>query len=205
MRVTAVERDAAMCGLAARRLAGYGERLRLLQACASDTGLADAHADFVIARYLFQHLPDPEAVAREALRILRPGGVAAVIDIDVQLLGIVTPAIPVVQAIFARGRSHQADQGGQPFVGRHLWRTLRDAGFQAPRLRAFVYHSDELGKEAFEPLLSADQLLPAHAAGRVSHPEMAVAAAAVRRFLADPEAYVLMLGFMATGRKGNSS
>ena len=110
--------------------------------------------------------------------------------------------MPVVQSIFERGRRYQADTGGRPLVGRHLWRILRDAGFEQPRLQAFTYHSDELGKEAFLPLLSVDQLQAAREAGHISQPEMAIATASVQHFLHDPNGFVLMLGLLATGRKG---
>jgi SAM-dependent methyltransferase len=201
MRVIAVDADAAMLELAARHAS---PRLTLLQAPAGELPLPDGEADFVLARYLFQHLAGPEAAATEMLRILRPGGTCAVIDVDAQLLGVVTPSMPVVQGIFERGRRHQANTGGRPLIGRHLWRILRDAGFEQPRLQAFTYHSDELGKEAFLPLLSVDQLEAARAAGEISQPEMAIATASVQHFLRDPGGFVLMLGFLATGRKGAS-
>jgi SAM-dependent methyltransferase len=201
-RVVAVDADASMCALATSVLAPHRSRSRVVQAAAHATGLADASAGFVLARYLFQHLHDPASAAAEALRILRPGGTFAVIDVDAQLLGIVTPVPPLVQGIFERGRRHQASTGGHPLIGRELWKIVRAAGFEEPRLRAFVYHSDELGKAAFEPLLSADQLQAARAAGELSEPEMAIASAAVRHFLRDPGGFVLMLGFMAIGRKG---
>jgi SAM-dependent methyltransferase len=202
-RVIAVESDGAMIELAASRL-GEHPRLTLLEAPAEATGLPDGEADFVLARYLFQHLDEPQRVAAEALRILRPGGMCAVVDIDAEMLGIVTPRIPIVQGIFERGRRHQANRGGRPLIGRQLWRLLRDAGFEQPRLRSFTYHSDELGKEAFLPLLDVDQLEAAHAAGHISEAEMSIARAAVQHFLRDPAAFVLMLGLLATGRKGTA-
>jgi SAM-dependent methyltransferase len=50
--------------------------LRFVQADAGDTGLESAAYDFVIAADLFEHLypEDSERVAREAFRLLRPGG-----------------------------------------------------------------------------------------------------------------------------------
>jgi ubiquinone/menaquinone biosynthesis C-methylase UbiE len=203
-RVIAIEADAEMLAIASSRLARHaGSRLELRHGSAEAPGLQENDADFVLARYLFQHLAEPGTVAAESLRILRLGGTCAVIDVDAQLLGIVTPAMPVVQSIFERGRRHQAGTGGRPLVGRHLWRILRDAGFDHPRLQAFTYHSDELGKEAFLPLLSVDQLQAAKAAGHISQPEMAIATASVQHFLNDPNGFVLMLGLLATGRKGS--
>ena len=43
--------------------------------------LRDGEVDAVFANLVFHHLPDHDAAAREALRVLRPGGVAVVSDL----------------------------------------------------------------------------------------------------------------------------
>ncbi|WP_206491775.1 class I SAM-dependent methyltransferase [Rhodococcus sp. KRD162] len=50
------------------------------RAPAEHTGLPDGRADIVFARALVHHLPDASALATEAFRLLRPGGVAIVQD-----------------------------------------------------------------------------------------------------------------------------
>jgi SAM-dependent methyltransferase len=59
-----------------------GKKVRYLQAHAEHTGLPDASADLVVAIWLFHELPRKAraAVVREALRILRPGGVFAIME-----------------------------------------------------------------------------------------------------------------------------
>lgn len=47
---------------------------------AERTGLPEGRADIVFARALVHHLPDSSAVATEAFRLLRPGGIAIVQD-----------------------------------------------------------------------------------------------------------------------------
>src|SRR5262249_19037518 len=77
---------------AARR--GYGESIALLPANAAAVGLAENSFDFVIARLLFQHLADPMPVAREAFRLLKPGGIFVIVDIDYDIFGPVVPHVP---------------------------------------------------------------------------------------------------------------
>jgi ubiquinone/menaquinone biosynthesis C-methylase UbiE len=201
-RVTAVEVDAAIHADAKRRFADTApERLQLHCASAEATGLASDQFDFAMARYLFQHLDAPVAVTTEARRILRPGGQLVVIDIDAALWGVVTPYHPALQQVFQKAGRWQTSQGGNRLVGRQLWRFLKEAGFEDLHLDAFVYHSDALGITAFQPQLSPIRLLPALKAGLISPSEFALVNTAYQQFLDNPEAYILMVGLMAHGRK----
>jgi ubiquinone/menaquinone biosynthesis C-methylase UbiE/uncharacterized protein YbaR (Trm112 family) len=65
---------------AERRRADCNGVIHLVQADACRLPFADDSFDLVFARGLLHHLPDPEAGAREMARVLRPGGVALVLD-----------------------------------------------------------------------------------------------------------------------------
>jgi ubiquinone/menaquinone biosynthesis C-methylase UbiE len=199
-RVTALDADPAMLERARGRLAGDG-RVQLVEARAESTGLPEGSFDFVLARYLFQHLPVPEAVALEARRVLRPGGRLAVVDHDAALWGIVAPTFPEVQPIYAKTGRAQAARGGDRLVGRKLWRILRAAGFESVELEAFVYHSDALGLDAFAPQMDPDRMLTFVREGSITADEHARVEEAYRRFRATPGAYVLMIGLMACGER----
>jgi ubiquinone/menaquinone biosynthesis C-methylase UbiE len=54
---------------------------RLLQSDCTDTSLGDGSADRVLASFLLSYLSDLDALAREAARLLRPGGVVHVSDL----------------------------------------------------------------------------------------------------------------------------
>ncbi|MEM8663884.1 MAG: methyltransferase domain-containing protein [Pseudomonadota bacterium] len=50
--------------------------------------------DIIYARYVMMHLPDPVAVARSILGLLRPGGTAVIIDPDMRTLRAADPTHP---------------------------------------------------------------------------------------------------------------
>lgn len=76
--VDAVELDPAMIGRASRRLAGYGDRVRLVQGSAADLRAAlddvDGHYDAVFDFGIIHHIPDWRAAVAEVSRVLAPGG-----------------------------------------------------------------------------------------------------------------------------------
>lgn len=95
-----------------------------------DLGLADASVDLVFAREVFQFLPEPERAASELLRVLRPGGLACVSDMDDALRITWPPASPLLERLVGTVARLQHEQGGDRFVGRKLTSYLRGAGFE---------------------------------------------------------------------------
>jgi ubiquinone/menaquinone biosynthesis C-methylase UbiE len=199
-QVCAVDVRADLLAEAERRLGRIeGARLELRQASAAETGLPGDRFDLVIARFLFQHLEDPLAAAKEAYRLLRPGGRLVVIDMDAALWGLAEPFSPALQPILAKAERLQLERGGNRLMGRYLPRLLETAGFERARLEAFIYHSDALGIEAFRAQMSPARLLPALRRSLISRAEYDLVVAEHERFFESPLSFVLMVGLLAHG------
>ena len=76
--VYAVDNSAAM--LDHLRLTNPPENLKLIQADAANTGLDSACADVCLAAFVLHEVDSPETVIAEAYRLLKPGGLAVVVE-----------------------------------------------------------------------------------------------------------------------------
>lgn len=104
------------------------KRVTFTQGDAHTLEFEDATFDLVYARYLLEHVADPERVIREMRRVKKPGGRVGVCENDVSLLRFdpPCPAFDRAWEIFTR---FQATLGGDGLVGRRLFRLFRAAGF----------------------------------------------------------------------------
>lgn len=130
-RVDAVDRSEVLIDLAARRLReeplpagcapvhyGIGDVTRL--------AFADETFDVVRAERVLQHVPDPDAVLAELLRVTRRGGLMSLVDTDWQSL-----VIDGVRDDLVRRLSERIWPGsttGRSAMGRTLRRRMRSGG-----------------------------------------------------------------------------
>jgi ubiquinone/menaquinone biosynthesis C-methylase UbiE len=196
--IVALDSDVRMLNTARKMLPDFQplHRVSFQEASASDTRLPSHSFDVAISRYLFQHLRDPQAAAIEIRRVLRPGGVHIVIDVDDGLWGLVEPRFPEFEAWHLQRAKAQCGHGGDRFRGRRLGRILREAGYRNVELDVFAYHSDECGIEAFAAHLDPNQFLPLLDEGRMSVAEYAKAKVLYRKFLESRDAFLLTIGFI---------
>jgi ubiquinone/menaquinone biosynthesis C-methylase UbiE len=200
--VTAVELDPTMCAVARSRLAGYlGERLEIVQTSILYTDLPEDSFDFAFARYVFQHLSAPDIAAAEMFRLLKPGGRVAVVDVDDDLGGLVAPNGAAFAQLARRVQQVQASSAGDRHIGRKLWRLLANAGYVHLGLDTVVFHSDDLGLEAFLPQYDPERYRPFVVAGGLSADEWEQYRRAYAQFLAAPDALILQLIMLASGTK----
>ena len=157
--------------------------------------------DFAIARLLFQHLPDPIEVAKETFRVLKPGGVLVITDVDGDLFWLLDPPLPEAGLISERLTQGQAAQSGDRHIGRKLWRILKSTGFQDLDLEVITAHSDDLGIQAFLPQLDPDLLLQLVKVGLLSDAELIQIQRSRESFINASDPFALLMWFMVSGVK----
>lgn len=199
--LTALEPDASLLEQARRtvRAAGQASSVQWTLGSIHDNNLPDNAFDLVLVRYVLQHLDDPVAAAAALLPKLSARGRLAAIDVDAAMWGVAEPQSPTLANLHIRAAFDGAGRMGDRLIGRRLWRILQQAGYRDCHQEAYVYHSGEQGIALFEPQLDPARWLPAVACGALSWDDYLALLHAHRRFMADPEAYVMLLGFAAHG------
>lgn len=102
--------------------------VRYVQGDAHNLKFDDESFDLVYARYLLEHVSEPEVVLREMSRVTRCGGRVFACENDITLLRL-DPPCPVFERVWQSFQKHQENLGGDSRVGRRLYRLFRQAGF----------------------------------------------------------------------------
>jgi ubiquinone/menaquinone biosynthesis C-methylase UbiE len=147
--VVGIDLSAPNLKLAHQQAERLGKRITFSQRAAEKTGFADGSFDLVTATMLIHEMPMPvlRRVLAEALRVLRPGGLLAVLDFA-----------QTGDAFRDFAMAGHGARNNEPYMP-HLFRTdvprlLRDVGFQDPESLPFDERGGGLRADGTWPMRS---------------------------------------------------
>ena len=195
--LAAARKDAAARGLTNRR---YDE------ASVYQLPYADGSFDVAYAHQVFQHLREPAAALREILRVLRPGGLVAVRDVD---WGTATywPADPWLDRFVETHFKTWYRNGGEPRMGRELRALFNAAPVTDVQVTAAVWcyttqaDTTEWGDSYSARLLTSPMGERPVEYGFASRADIEAMAAAFRAWGAHPDALWAFVHMAALARK----
>ncbi len=193
----AARRDAAARGL---------ENLRYEIGSVYELAFPDASFDAAYAHQVFQHLREREVALREMLRVLRPGGLIAVRDVD---WGTVAywPRDPWIDRFIEVHERTWYQNGGEPQMGRQLRALFNGAGIADVRITASVWCYATRGETTEWGQSYADRLVSSPMGDRpveysyASREDIQAMASALRAWGSHPDALWAFIHIAALGRK----
>lgn len=164
----------------------------------------DGAFDAAHAHQVLQHLAAPEAAAREALRVLRPGGVFGVRDADYATMQ-AWPREPLLDRWLDLYHAVATRNGADADAGRRLAAWLRAAGFVDLRVTAtaMVFAEPEAarnwGNSWSERIVASSLADQAVEYGLASREELQAIAEAWRRWADHPDAFFMYVNVECVG------
>jgi len=160
-----------------------------------DLPLPEAQFDFVYARFLFQHLARPRQALDNIRRVLKPGGILCVLDIDDNWTSF-APGSEAFTGFIRQSGAGQKRRGGNRLIGSQLFGLLRRAGFRNVAVRIHPLTTEELGLRTFLGLAVMFRAQMLSKPGRLlALPRLGKIRAAAQ----DPDAWGAVGIFLATG------
>lgn len=104
--------------------------------------------DFVYARFVFQHLEEPELALSNVWNVLKPGGVLCILDVDDNWTSFSPESDAFVKFIRKAGAG-QKRKGGNRLIGSQLFGLLSKAGYQNVSTRIRPITSEDIGLKHF--------------------------------------------------------
>jgi SAM-dependent methyltransferase len=164
-----------------------------------------ASFDVAYAHQVFQHLREREAGLREMMRVVRPGGLIAIRDVD---WGTVAywPRDPWIDRFIEVHEQAWYENGGEPRMGRQLRALSVGAGLSDLRVTAAVWcyatpeQTAEWGQSYADRLLGSAMGERPVEYGYASRDDIAAMAAALRAWSSRPDAFWAFTHVAALGR-----
>jgi SAM-dependent methyltransferase len=195
--LTEARRDAEVRGLA---------NLRYEEGSVYALPFPDASFDVAYAHQVLQHLRERGAALGEMLRVVRPGGLVAVRDVD---WGTVAywPRDPWIDRFVQVHQGAWYQNGGEPQMGRQLRALFNGAGVADLTITATVWcyatpaETTEWGESYADRLLSSPMGESPVTHGLASRADVEAMAAAFRTWGTHPDALWIFTHVAALGRK----
>jgi len=166
----------------------------------------DASFDVAYAHQVFQHLRERGAALREMLRVVRPGGLVAVRDVDWGTASY-WPPDPWIDRFIETHLKTWARNGGEPLMGRQLRALFNVADVTDVQVTAAVWcyatpsETVEWGESYAERLLTSPMGARAVELGFASREDLEAMAAAFRAWAVHPDAFWAFIHVAALARK----
>lgn len=148
-------------------------------------------ADRLVCKNVMEYVPDVAGTLAEFRRVLRPGGLAHVIDSDWGLLVVEPLGAERLAELFAAAKHAYKT----PQIGRKLWGAMRAAGFRDVDVKILA-SADTKGHLA--PIVF-NMISYARAAGKLPEAKLATLASDVKKSLADGTFLLILPQFLVTG------
>ncbi|MDO5500737.1 MAG: methyltransferase domain-containing protein [Propionibacteriaceae bacterium] len=193
-RVIATEIDEAT--LAATRSGVDAPNVEFLTADAQALPLPDEHVDVAHAHQVLQHVADPVQALREMRRVVRPGGLIAVRDVDYSTMSIHPFSDELAQWLDLYRTLARVDDG-DPDAGPKLMAWAHAAGCREVIPSASVWCFATPPDRAYWGGTRADRILHSRFAERaaalgVDHATLTAISRAWRAWADDPDGWIMM-------------
>jgi SAM-dependent methyltransferase len=138
-----------------------------------------------------EYVPDVAATLAEFRRVVKPGGLAHVIDSDWGLLAVEPLGSERLAELFDAAKHAYKT----PHIGRKLWGAMRTAGFRDVKVKILA-SADTKGHMA--PILF-NMMAYARTSGRMPKTKLEALAADLKKWLADGTFLLILPQFLVTG------
>ena len=131
LRITSIDRNSSHLTSAAQYLSNEiaSGRVALKNVNAEDLPFHSDSFDVVLTIWVLEHASHPRRILEEALRVLRPGGLLILNEVDNETFGF-TPANRTIHDWWQKFNTFQRSGGADPFIGQRLRDLAIAVGFE---------------------------------------------------------------------------